>query len=91
MFPWTPDNVIKGIDLGIDLFSGSYPFILTQRGEATVFNYKIEHKNGVKQDESKEEEEDDDQPVTKKQKLENDETKHETESHLTTINLHDMK
>jgi hypothetical protein len=37
---WRPDNVVKGVDAGIDVFSGSYPYVLTQRYEAMTFDCK---------------------------------------------------
>lgn len=33
---WRPDNVIRAVESGIDLFDASYPYILTQRGTALV-------------------------------------------------------
>ena len=32
---------LKGIDLGIDVFSGSYPYVISQKAEASVFDYKM--------------------------------------------------
>jgi len=39
---WRPDNVIRALELGIDLFDASYPSILSGRGSALVLplNYK---------------------------------------------------
>ncbi len=54
MLVWRPDNVIKGVDAGIDVFSGSYPYVLTQRAEAMTFNCKADHFDSQSDDDSDE-------------------------------------
>jgi queuine/archaeosine tRNA-ribosyltransferase len=44
-----PDQVLNAIELGFDIFTGSFPFLTTQRSQASIYNYKydyeIENKN----------------------------------------------
>ena len=35
-----PDKVVNAIELGFDLFTGSYPYILTLKNQATLFEFK---------------------------------------------------
>lgn len=48
---WRPDKVLHGIEIGIDIFDSSYPYIVTEKGSALVFTYdmnicnKMEHNN----------------------------------------------
>ena len=81
LIPWRPDNAIKAIDAGIDLLSGSYPHVLTQRGDASVFTCKYE----IDEQQQDGEEEDQDQPAKKRRKVS------ESDKIPTTLNLHDIK
>ncbi|XP_053381044.1 queuine tRNA-ribosyltransferase accessory subunit 2-like isoform X2 [Mercenaria mercenaria] len=40
---WRPDTLLTAIDLGIDIFDSSYPYIVTGRGHALVFSYEYRH------------------------------------------------
>lgn len=69
------------MDAGIDLFSGSYPHVLTQRGEAIVFSYKYNESENVEENE----EEGEDRPLKKKRKIS------ESEIKKTKLNLREAK
>lgn len=47
---WRPDKVLEGIQIGIDIFDSSYPYVVTERGCALVFDYQYvrceEEQNG---------------------------------------------
>jgi queuine tRNA-ribosyltransferase accessory subunit len=77
-----PDNVIKAVDLGIDLFSGSYPYYITQRGEALTFKYKLV---------STENESDSDEPIKKRPKIEKSEEILKEINMKDTINLKEIQ
>lgn len=38
---WRPDTVLTAVELGIDIFDSSYPYIVTERGHALVFSYQL--------------------------------------------------
>ena len=38
---WRPDAVVQAVDMGIDLFDSSYPYIVTERGAALVFRHSL--------------------------------------------------
>ncbi|GFN77598.1 queuine tRNA-ribosyltransferase accessory subunit 2 [Plakobranchus ocellatus] len=38
---WSPLQIVKAFNLGIDVFSSSYPYLLTERGQALVADYTI--------------------------------------------------
>ena len=70
LLAWRPDNVVKAVELGIDLFSGSYPYVITQRGEVCVYEYKMTD-DDKKTNEEKDDDDDDDEssePASKKRK-----------------------
>jgi hypothetical protein len=39
--PSRPDQIVKAVELGFDLFSGSYPFVLTNKSQALIFSYVL--------------------------------------------------
>ncbi|XP_013420284.1 queuine tRNA-ribosyltransferase accessory subunit 2-like [Lingula anatina] len=38
---WSPGAIIKAVQCGIDLFDSTYPYLLTERGCALVFPFKV--------------------------------------------------
>ncbi|RUS79087.1 hypothetical protein EGW08_013140 [Elysia chlorotica] len=42
---WSPLQVVKAFQLGIDVFSSVYPYMLTQKGQALVADYTIPPKS----------------------------------------------
>lgn len=38
---WRPDNVLYALEMGIDIFDSSYPYIVTERGHALTFMYNF--------------------------------------------------
>ncbi|KAG8224681.1 hypothetical protein J437_LFUL003796 [Ladona fulva] len=60
---WSPETVLKLVELGIDAFDSSFPFAVTERGAALTFPYKasdvcdadVNHKVPVTEDFVKEE------------------------------------
>lgn len=65
--------------MGIDLFSGSYPYYIAQRGEASIFKFKMA---------SNENDSDSDEPIKKRPKIEETLIETNTEN---IINLKDLK
>ena len=41
-FSSRPDQVLNAVELGFDIFSGSFPFVLTQQSHASLYEYKME-------------------------------------------------
>ncbi len=37
----SPEKVVEAVELGFDLFTGSYPYILTDKRQALMFNYEM--------------------------------------------------
>ena len=37
-----PDQILNAVELGFDVFSGSFPFILTQQNRASLYKYKMD-------------------------------------------------
>ncbi|KAG0233245.1 Queuine tRNA-ribosyltransferase subunit qtrtd1 [Actinomortierella wolfii] len=46
----TPEDVLKSIALGVDLFDTSYPFMLTEDGKASLFSFGPENSAPLKTD-----------------------------------------
>lgn len=43
---WSPQKVLAAVELGIDIFDSSYPFVVTERGGALNFKFDPKkHKN----------------------------------------------
>ncbi|XP_064616447.1 queuine tRNA-ribosyltransferase accessory subunit 2-like [Liolophura sinensis] len=38
---WRPDHVLSAVSCGVDILDSSYPYIVTERGEAQVFDFKF--------------------------------------------------
>jgi len=41
----SPENVVEAVELGFDLFTGSYPYILTEKRQALMFDYEMSEDN----------------------------------------------
>ncbi|WAR31090.1 QTRT2-like protein [Mya arenaria] len=37
---WRPDRVLEAVEMGVDIFDSSYPYVLTERSHALVFNFQ---------------------------------------------------
>ncbi|KAK3579931.1 hypothetical protein CHS0354_014042 [Potamilus streckersoni] len=37
---WPPDQVLEAVELGIDIFDSSYPYLVTERGAALTFSHQ---------------------------------------------------
>lgn len=83
MYPYSgrPDKVMSAIELGFDLFTGCYPYMITMKNEATLFEFKMDD-----QDEQEE-------PVpAKRRRLKSDEqTKQTSTGTPISIDLSDKK
>lgn len=77
----SPIQVIQAVELGFDLFSGTYPFLLTQRNQAMSLSYDLEHI--VEQIEAAKEEEEN-EPPKKMKKVENENQEVKAEKVVTT-------
>ena len=64
-----PNQVIQAVELGFDLFSGTYPYLLTQRNQAMSLSYDLDQVEAAKEEEENE-------PPRKMKKVE-DETNRE--------------
>lgn len=40
-----PDHVIKAVELGFDLFAGSYPLVVTNNNQAMAFDYTLDEED----------------------------------------------
>ena len=61
---------MRSVELGFDIFSGSYPFVLTQRGQAISFRYLLsDNKRKIEEALSADEASENNRPQ-KRQKLE---------------------
>jgi hypothetical protein len=40
-FSGRPDQVMQAVELGFDIFTGSYPYLETQKGHACMYDYKM--------------------------------------------------
>lgn len=36
-----PDQVVQAVELGFDIFTGSFPYLLTQENHACMYEYKM--------------------------------------------------
>ena len=77
----SPIQVIQAVELGFDLFSGTYPFLLTQRNQAMSLSYDLEQI--VEQIEAAKEEEEN-EPPKKMKKVENENQEVKAEKVVTT-------
>ena len=71
MYPYSgrPDKVIRAIELGFDLFTGCYPFLITMKNEASLFEFEMSDIN-----------EEEEAVPTKRRRLNSDDEKpHENE------------
>lgn len=41
----SPEKVVEAVELGFDLFTGSYPYILTDKRQALMFDYEMNEDN----------------------------------------------
>lgn len=71
-----PDKVLNAIELGFDLFTGSYPYLVTIKNEAILFDVKMVENS------------DEDEIPTKRRRLNTPKVEAENE---TTIDLSDKK
>lgn len=39
---WKPDAVLHAVQLGVDIFDSSYPYLVTEKGAALVFDFQYE-------------------------------------------------
>lgn len=87
-FSGRPDQIISAVEIGFDVFSGSYPFLLTQQSHASLYEYKMVLDTDSNQSDS---DECDEVPV-KRQKI--DDTKNVVKAEKTNeffIDLTDQK
>ena len=40
-----PVQVVRAVELGFDLFTGTYPYVLSMRNHALLFDYEIDSKS----------------------------------------------
>lgn len=50
-----PDQVVQAVELGFDIFNGAYPFLLTEKFEALLFDFKLKTSSINEKDESSDE------------------------------------
>lgn len=41
---WTPNTIIDLINSGMDIFDSSFPFFITEKNSALIFNYELKYK-----------------------------------------------
>ena len=61
LFSGRPDQVVNAVELGFDIFSGSFPYLLTQKGHAGLYDYKMPIATNNDSDHS----DNDDEPASK--------------------------